>query len=271
MLNYQRVPGMMIPIDFGESLSGGWSDDAPRKQLFFRLFGECQSAVCSDFGDLGIFDSFCITWLMDFQWNWDLFPTNKLLCWDGYSFIPKPANFFEDSHSYDFPAQGSWQGVLSCSGPEAIQLHEGPHSSMHQKKGWSGWICCIAICGELSQWTLQIASSLSQGCLFWLGSFFVCSGLCLCCINSSGFNAMGPVNLHSLNPWLSRCHQIRPWNSSMFYVILLESSLHVSRELLYHVVSSLFSHVHWLPFGPSRIPGRLTNYVRYTKVACWLF
>jgi hypothetical protein len=103
------------------------------------------------------------------------------------------------------------------------------------------------------------------------GSFFVCSGLCLCCINSRGFNAMGPVNLHSLNPWLSRCHQIRPWNSSMFYVILLESSLHVSRELLYHVVSSLFSHVHWLPFGPSRIPGRLTNYVRYTKVACWLF
>jgi hypothetical protein len=112
--------------------------------------------------------------LMDFQWNWDLFPTNKLLCWDGYSFIPKPANFFEDSHSYDFPAQGSWQGVLSCSGPEAIQLHEGPHSSMHQKKGWSGWICCIAICGELSQWTLQIASSLSQGCLFWLGRIFFC-------------------------------------------------------------------------------------------------
>ena len=65
MLNYQRVPGMMIPIDFGESLSGGWSDDAPCKQLFFMLFGECripvESAVCSDFGDLGFFDSFCIT------------------------------------------------------------------------------------------------------------------------------------------------------------------------------------------------------------------
>ena len=56
---------MMIPIDFGESLSGGWSDDAPCKQLFFMLFGEChipvESAVCSDFGDLGFFDSFCIT------------------------------------------------------------------------------------------------------------------------------------------------------------------------------------------------------------------
>ena len=53
--------------------------------------------------------------------------------------------------------------------------------------------------------------------LTWKDFFFVCSGLCLCCINSRGFNAMGPVNLHSLNPWLSRCHQIRPWNSLIFF------------------------------------------------------
>ena len=178
--------------------------------------GEChipvEAAVCSDFGDLGFFDSFCITWLMDFQWNWDLFPTNKLLCWDGYSFIPKAANYSlkirrvmifqprvpdkECCHVQDLKQYNCMRAhILQC---------------IRKKADQDGSVALQYVVNSANERYKSHPLFPKGACSDLEGSFFVCSGLCLCCINSRGFNAIGPVNLHSLNPWLSRCHQIRP-------------------------------------------------------------
>ncbi len=54
---------------------------------------------------------------------------------------------------------------FDSSGLEAIQLYEGPHSSMHQEELWQRWHGCTTVGGQFGTRAVQVTSALPQRCL----------------------------------------------------------------------------------------------------------